>query len=159
MVGFWCLTPPSTICQSYRSGQLFSGGTGVSGENDRPVRSHLPWTGFELKALVMIGTNCVGSKSKPRLKTSTSLNDVLSMSSALSHWQRFCLFLKIVHWNLELFASAVFFCFSFCTQCVDFKGVEFFCASLYSRLTVGSYFSFPRDVGTMHLVVRYLHDY
>ena len=92
IVGFWCLTAPSTIFQLYRffveEPEYPEKTTDLSQVTDKRyqiIEYTSPWKGFELTTLLMIGTDCVGScKSKQKLKTSTGFSDVLSTSLALN---------------------------------------------------------------------------
>jgi hypothetical protein len=63
-LGWWCLTPLSTIWRSI----LLTEKTGVPGENHQVTdklyhmilyRVQLAWAGFELTTLVVIGTDCI----------------------------------------------------------------------------------------------------
>ena len=63
-LGWWCLTPLSTIWRSV----LLTEETGVPGENHQVTdklyhimlyRVQLAWAGFELTTLVVIGTDCI----------------------------------------------------------------------------------------------------
>jgi hypothetical protein len=94
---------------------------GVPGENHRPVANHwqtlshkcciehtLPWTGFELKTVV-IGTDCTGScKSNYHTSTTTptvqteSLNKAQKQSKTFQVWNKilFLLTIKTYPWKM-----------------------------------------------------------
>jgi ABC-type sulfate transport system permease subunit len=86
--------------------------TGVHGENHRPAvsdkfyhiilyRVHLPWVGFELITLVVIGTDCIGSyKSNYHDGPYGSLTDFFSTYVVSGHlWHRYVVMVYQVRWK------------------------------------------------------------
>ena len=71
--GLWCLTPLSTILQSYRGDQFYwwrkpeylkktlACRKSMTNFSHKVVSVHLSWVGFKLTTLVLIDADCTGS--------------------------------------------------------------------------------------------------
>jgi hypothetical protein len=93
---------------------LLTGETSVPGENHQPVTSHwqtlsynvvhLPWAGFELTTLVMIGTDWIGSCNPTTIRSwpqqpLINFKTILKLKKSFYSNSNFLLvFLKIFYW-------------------------------------------------------------
>jgi len=120
-LGYWCLTPLSTIFHLYifRS-YLLVDETRAPRENHRPAASHQqtlshnvvsPWAGFKLTTLVVIGTDCIGS-CKSNSHTITTMMAPIQYFRIQTRW-KFLFFLN--HFFKELiiivtYLHVLFYC-------------------------------------------------